>query len=126
MQTVAGHHIIAELFFSDSRDLERIETLKPIFEKAVKESGLTKLNSRYHQFHPYGVTGFILLSESHIAFHTWPEKGYVSLDIYTCGDKEKGEKAFEIIKKFIKPSHVVHSELERGRKCLVIKQRKRL
>jgi S-adenosylmethionine decarboxylase len=58
---------------------------------------MTVLNKKFHQFDPQGITGFYLLSESHLAFHTWPEKGQISFDLYTCGDFTLGKKAADFV-----------------------------
>ena len=108
-----GHHIIAEFRDCSPKLLEKVELVKPIMEKSVKESGLTKIYSKYHQFDPFGVTGFILLSESHISIHTWPEKKYIAVDLFTCGPPKKANKAFDILVNGFKPGSIKRTELDR-------------
>ncbi len=108
-----GFHIIAEFKGCSAKQLEKIEAVEPVLEKAVKESGLTKLHSKYHQFKPFGVTGFVLLSESHISVHTWPEKGFIAVDVFTCGPPPKARKALKILEEGFKPESVAKKELER-------------
>ena len=108
-----GHHIIAEFRKCTPEKLESIKLVKPILEKSVKESGLTKIYSKYHQFEPFGVTGFILLSESHVSIHTWPEKEYIAIDIFTCGPPEKAKKAFKILSEGFAPGEIKKMELDR-------------
>jgi len=88
--------------------------MKEIMESAVKSGGLTKIRSHYHQFSPTGVSGVILLAESHLSFHTWPEYGFVALDIFTCGPTENAEAAFEYIIDKLSPVSVEYKKIERG------------
>lgn len=108
-----GHHIIAEFRKCSPSKIEYVKSVKPILEKCIKESGLTKIYSKYHQFEPFGVTGFILLSESHVSIHTWPEKEYIAVDLFTCGPKSKARKAFNILINEFKPGEVKRMEMNR-------------
>ncbi|EQD68265.1 S-adenosylmethionine decarboxylase proenzyme, partial [mine drainage metagenome] len=67
-----------------------------------------------YQFDPIGASGIILLSESHLSFHTWPEYGLITLDLYTCGDPSKAEMAYEWIQKKLMPTTVRTRRIERG------------
>jgi S-adenosylmethionine decarboxylase proenzyme len=76
--------------------LERAEFLRASCIEACRESGMQVVGERFHQFEPEGVTGVVLLSESHLAVHTWPELGFAALDIYVCDhsreNANKGER----------------------------------
>jgi S-adenosylmethionine decarboxylase len=113
MMMPRGHHIIAEFRKCDPKKIMLVSNVKPILEKSVVDSGLTKLSSSYHQFEPFGVTGFVLLSESHISLHTWPEKKYIAIDLFTCGPKKKALKAFDVLCEGFKPREVKKMELDR-------------
>lgn len=77
---------MADLFDcqGDINLLQHLEPLRRTCLHAVHSANLTIVGERFHQFEPAGVTGVILLAESHIAIHTWPEQRFVSLDIYVC------------------------------------------
>lgn len=109
-----GIHIIADLKGVEARKISNVEEVKKIMEGAVKAGDLTKIRSHYHQFTPEGVSGIILIAESHLSFHTWPEYGLVTLDIFTCGPTEKAETAFEYIVDKVAPQTVEYKEIERG------------
>ncbi len=109
-----GWHILAEFYEVNPDLMKKVNPVKEILQKAVKESGLTPLKEEYHQFEPFGVTGFVLLEESHISIHTWPEHGYLALDIFTCSDEEATWKAFEVLKREFSPGKVDHFFKERG------------
>jgi len=81
-----GRHIIAEFYECDKDILDDVDKIEELMKKASIESGATIVTSTFHRFLPHGVSGAVIVSESHFAIHTWPEYGYASVDIYTCGD----------------------------------------
>lgn len=109
-----GIHIIADFYGIESGLISTAPVMAEIFENAVVYSGLTKLASKYYQFEPFGASGVILLAESHMSFHTWPEYNLVTLDFYTCGDPEGGEKALEYLTEVLKPKKTEIRRLKRG------------
>ncbi|OMH40463.1 adenosylmethionine decarboxylase [Desulfurobacterium indicum] len=106
MAKTLGVHIVADLYGCDPEILKSADRMAEIFEGAVREAKLNKLSSHFHQFYPYGATGVIVISESHLSFHTWPEHGYVAIDVYTCGAHELAFKAFDYIVDKLNPSRV--------------------
>ncbi|NPA57938.1 MAG: S-adenosylmethionine decarboxylase [Aquificae bacterium] len=114
MEKTLGLHILADLYGVEFDKLDHVEDVRELLEGAVKYAGLSKLSSHFHQFYPHGATGVILLEESHISIHTWPEHGYAAIDVYTCGGKEKTFKAMEYILKVLKPKRVDEKVAERG------------
>ena len=110
-----GIHIIADFYGVNSDILARVEDMARIFEDTVKYAGVTKLAANYYQFEPFGCSGVVLLAESHMSFHTWPEYGLVTLDFYTCGPPEQAHKAYEYLENVLKPKRVEYHKLVRGR-----------
>ena len=117
-----GIHLIGDLhnckFSSYLRDEKRLEELKGLISRKIKEVELTELGNFYHYFGPYSVTAVICLSESHISFHTWEEENYTSLDVFVCNyQKDNTEKARQIfdylIKEVFRPEKVKKQEIER-------------
>src|SRR4030043_621666 len=96
-----GIHLIAE--FWGSEVIEDRKKIREILIKAVKKANNTPLEILVHKFRPQGLTGIVLLAESHIAIHTWPEFKYVAVDIYTCGNKANPMKALGYIKEQFRP-----------------------
>jgi len=111
---IIGRHIIAELYGVSKDLISKEESVRSIMEDVVREVGLTKVGSVYKQFNPHGVTGIILIAESHISIHTWPEYELVNLDIFTCGDAEKAEISFRLFLEKFKPRWYRHFVLDRG------------
>ncbi|CAL6052602.1 polyamine_aminopropyltransferase [Hexamita inflata] len=106
-----GNHIIAE--FIGCSNLNNYHELKSILTKSALAASATILSVKTHQFQPFGMTGVAVLSESHISIHTWPEYGYASVDIYTCG-KIEIQKALEELKGFFAPQKVDVVTVTRG------------
>lgn len=111
-QKYAGLHIIAE--FWGSKTIEDSKKIEKILIRAAKEGGNTPLKVTIHKFLPQGITGVVLLAESHIAIHAWPEYDYLAIDIFTCGDKAFPEKSLEYLRKEFKPKKVEVKKIERG------------
>lgn len=109
----AGFHIIAD--FWHGRDVAKPKKLKTILLRAARESRNTPLEVSIHAFSPQGITGVVLLAESHIAIHTWPEIGYTAIDIFTCGEGARAAKALEFLKKELKPKKIVLKTMKRGK-----------
>ncbi|MEM1544181.1 MAG: adenosylmethionine decarboxylase [Candidatus Bathyarchaeia archaeon] len=98
-----GIHIIADFLGVDPRKIARVEDLRAILDRVVSKSGLHVVSSIFHQFEPHGVSAAYILSESHLSVHTWPEHGYVALDIFTCGSDECAIKAFDLLVEELEP-----------------------
>jgi S-adenosylmethionine decarboxylase len=107
-----GNHLIAE--FWRGKIIEDEKKLKEILFEAVRKSSNTPLKFTFHKFNPRGITGVVLLAESHIALHAWPEFNYLAIDIFTCGDKARICKALEYLKAVFKPRKVEVREIKRG------------
>jgi len=112
-QKYAGIHLIAEFWYG--KVIEDPAKIKKILKKAVQESKSTPLEEMIHKFSPQGLTGVVLLAESHIALHSWPEIDYLAIDIFTCGNKAMPEKALNYFKKVFKPKKVKIKEIRRGK-----------
>lgn len=85
MYSTKGVHVFVDLSTDDTDVLNDPVRLESNFKKYAQLSGVTIVQHHIHQFTPSGVSGTFLLSESHMSFHTWPSKGYASMDLYTCG-----------------------------------------
>ena len=109
-----GKHLIIELFQCDRGILNDLRTLEYQLLEAVKLSGATIIQPFFHQFSPHGITGVVVVAESHFAIHTWPEYGYCALDIFTCGEQIKAHKALEYLKRNLKAVSVSVIETKRG------------
>mgnify|MGYP003311943726 FL=1 len=95
-----GEHLLVEVYNEPLDKLNDKEKIEQVCVSAVKSENFTVLNTFSHQFDPYGVTTVISLAESHLSCHTWPEKGCVAIDIFTCGNKNPRSVAWWILNYF--------------------------
>lgn len=109
-----GRHILAEYYSCDTTVLNSIELLEKCMQSAVRASGATIIDSTFHKFSPHGVSGVIVIAESHMAIHTWPEYGYAAVDFFTCGDRVDPWKAFDYMNIILKPEKHYTKEIQRG------------
>ena len=109
-----GKHLLLELKDCDREVLNDLSFLRGILSAAASEAGATVLGESFHQFAPQGVSGVIIIAESHLFIHTWPEWGYAAVDIFTCGDSVQPEKAAQkLIRELGAKSHST-LEIQRG------------
>ncbi len=112
--TTIGEHYIVEASGCDPEIIGNVEKVQQILIEAAKEANVQIWSVSFHRFYPNGVSGVVVIAESHISIHTWPEVGYAAIDIYTCGDNALPEKAVEYAVERFKASHVHITELTRG------------
>ena len=109
-----GKHLLLELKGCDKEVLNDLNFLKGTLLAAADECGATVLGESFHRFNPQGVSGAVIIAESHLFIHTWPEYGYAAADIFTCGNSVQPEKAAELlIEKLGAKSHSM-IEIQRG------------
>ncbi len=109
-----GIHVIAEFLGVDSNKISKVAVVREILDRVIPKSGLNCVSSSFHQFEPYGVSAIYLLSESHLSVHTWPEYGYIALDIFTCGPDDGALKALKFLIEEFKPKVVKKKIIKRG------------
>lgn len=109
-----GYHTILDIWEVDSKKLDNLAFLEQTFVNAANEANNTILNVFFHKFEPIGVTGVVTIAESHISVHTWPEEGYASVDIYTCGSESFPEKAVTHIINELNPNKIYAVKCKRG------------
>ncbi|WP_108671248.1 MULTISPECIES: adenosylmethionine decarboxylase [Peribacillus] len=85
METM-GRHVISELWGCDFEKLNDVVKIEQIFVDAALKSGAEVREVAFHKFAPQGVSGVVIISESHLTIHSFPEHGYASIDVYTCGE----------------------------------------
>lgn len=83
-----GRHIILELYECNRTKLNDIDFLRKALQSAAKAMGATVLSANFHPFAPVGISGVVLIKESHLTIHTWPEHDYAAIDIFTCGEMD--------------------------------------
>ncbi len=109
-----GKHLLLELKDCDREVLNDLDFLKGILLAAASEAGATVLGESFHQFNPHGVSGVVIIAESHLFIHTWPEYAYAAADIFTCGNSVKPEKAAQILVRKLGAKNHSIVEIQRG------------
>ena len=109
-----GRHLLAEFYECDQSVLDNVEFVENQMNSAAIISGATVVKSGFHRFLPHGVSGVVIVSESHLTIHTWPEYGYAAVDVFTCGDHVDPWKAFDHLKTVFDSKRTVTDEFKRG------------
>ncbi len=109
-----GTHLIIELYECEPSILDDLAGIEHHLLEAVRISGATVVKPVFHKFAPQGVSGVVVIEESHFSVHTWPEYGYCALDIFTCGELVKGEAGLDYLKQALKAKSMSVTEMKRG------------
>ncbi len=109
-----GRHILVELYGCDPVNLDDMDSVRKQLKEAAIRTGATVVAEVFHKFSPQGVSGTIVIAESHLAIHTWPELGYCALDLYTCGDHVDPWLGFDYLVDAFKANGYYACELPRG------------
>jgi S-adenosylmethionine decarboxylase len=112
-----GEHYLVDLKECDSAIIEQVAATREIFLEAAREAKATVLGELFHQFEPVGVSGVLLLAESHISIHTWPEDRFVGVDIFTCGEEMNPEAAVDVLTRGFCAGQVDVRVYRRGELC---------
>lgn len=108
----AGTHLLAELW--GATPLEDPRRLVDLLHGAARAARTTVVAEAMHTFTPQGLTGVLLLAESHLSLHTWPELDYIAVDIFTCGDSTDGRAALSFLQRELQPRRMEIKEIRRG------------
>lgn len=108
-----GRQLVVELW-ACARNTDDADAIRNGLLRAVERAGATLIEVQVHPFNPHGVSGMAILAESHISVHTWPEIGYVALDVFTCGENVAPEEAVAVLCDLFRPRHTSVVEIRRG------------
>lgn len=109
-----GRHTIVDVWGVDSSYLDNVEFLRLIMVNAAEKSGATVLSVIHKKFDPSGCSILVLLSESHLSIHTYPEEGFAAIDGYTCGKRVDPKIAVFYLIEILKPEKMYTKTLIRG------------
>ncbi len=110
-----GQSLAIDLHHCERARIADADVVKEVMIKAAKQSGATVVDSHFHQFAPQGISGVVIITESHFAIHTWPEHGFAAVDLFTCGSSVNLQRAVSLIKEGFGASNAtVTLHLERG------------
>ena len=111
---ILGRHLIVELCDCSRAVLDDTVALEEHMKESVRRAGATIVSSVFHRYNPQGVSGVIVIAESHFSIHTWPEYGYAAVDFFTCGSSVDPYRALEYLKDAVRAQECHVSEIKRG------------
>ena len=117
-----GRHILAEVYGCDRAVLDDPERVERILVDAALDAGAEVREVAFHKFSPQGVSGVVIISESHLAVHTWPELGYAALDVFTCGDRVDPWQACDAVVTAFGAQNVTATETLRGMQVAAVER----
>lgn len=109
-----GRHILVEFTGCNSDIMNDVFQIEQSMIQAAKDAGATVIQSSFHHFSPYGVSGVVVIQESHLAIHTWPEYQYAAVDLFTCGESVDPWVSFDILRKAFQAQNYSALEMYRG------------
>ncbi len=109
-----GRHVLAEIYGCDFAVLNDLEKVREVLVQAALKAGAEVREVALHRFSPQGISGVVVISESHLAIHTWPELGYAALDVFTCGDRVNPWTACNYVVEKFKAKDITATEMKRG------------
>lgn len=109
-----GRQILVEYYDCDQSKINDVSFVETALIQAAKASKATLISHNFHKFSPYGISGVVVIAESHIAIHTWPEYNYAAVDIFTCGETIDPWIIQERLKENFGSKNVSSMEMKRG------------
>jgi len=109
-----GRHMLLELFDCDPEAINSLDVVKSSMVEAAKRAQATIVDVVFHEFNPFGISGVVVIAESHLAIHTWPEYRYAAVDVFSCGDALRPQVAADYLVEQLGAARASVVELQRG------------
>jgi S-adenosylmethionine decarboxylase proenzyme len=109
-----GRHLLLELKDCNRDLLNNMQFLRECLVDTAEKIGATVVSEAFHHFSPQGISGVVVIAESHLCIHTWPEYGFAAIDIFTCGHTIDPTKAIKIFVEKFEARDFSYTELKRG------------
>lgn len=109
-----GIHLLIELTSCNRQKINNLDYLERIMAQAAETAGATVLKTAFQDFNPQGVSGVVVIAESHLTIHTWPEYGYAAVDIFTCGTKVDPWRAADFLNEHLEAQEIQIRDFRRG------------
>ena len=111
---VLGRHLLLELKNCNQEVLNDLAFIRKCLIETAEQIGATVVNQSFHQFSPHGISGVVIVAESHLCIHTWPEYRYASVDVFTCGESIDPKQAINLLTEKFGSKESSFLELKRG------------
>ena len=109
-----GRHLLLELFDCDTESINNLEAVKGSLIEAAKRAQATIVDVVFHEFNPFGISGVVVIAESHLSIHTWPEYRYAAVDVFSCGEVLQPEIAVKYLVEQFGAERASVVEMQRG------------
>lgn len=109
-----GIHLLIELWSCNTHKIDNLDYLEKVMSQAAEVAGATVLRTAFQDFNPQGVSGVVVIAESHLTIHTWPEYGYAAVDIFTCGTTVNPWKAAGFLRQELEAGDCHIRDFQRG------------
>lgn len=109
-----GRQILVEFYDCDSDKINDVSYVESAFLEATRKSKATIISHNFHKFSPHGISGVVVIAESHVTIHSWPEYNYAAVDIFTCGDTIDPWVIQEYLKEAFESKNISSMEMKRG------------
>ena len=109
-----GRHLLLEMFDCDLDAINSLESVKGALVEAAKRAQATIVDVVFHEFNPFGISGVVVIAESHLTIHTWPEYRYAAVDIFSCGEVLQPEVAANYLVEQFSAERTSIVEMQRG------------
>ena len=114
MSHALSKHLLVDLYGCPADLLNDVTALETVMIEAAQRAGATVINSMFHHFSPFGVSGVVVIQESHLTIHTWPEQGFAAVDLFTCGTQTKPRRALTHLKRALQSTQIEVRQFRRG------------
>ncbi len=109
-----GAHVLLDLYGIPAAQLDDPDHLRACLEQAARDGGAHVVDSRFSRFSPQGASGIVILAESHVAVHTWPELGFAAVDVFTCGAPSVADGVADAVVRLLAPTRFDKQKIARG------------
>lgn len=109
-----GRQILVEYYDCNNEIINDVSKIESMLLEATRRSNASIISHNFHKFSPHGISGTVVIAESHVAIHTWPEYGYAAVDIFTCGETIDPWIIQEYLKEGFESGNVSSMEMKRG------------
>jgi S-adenosylmethionine decarboxylase proenzyme len=109
-----GSQLLVDMYGCDPVVLDDVERITAHMLEAAVAAGATVVHHRFHRFAPHGVSGMVILAESHLAIHTWPEHRFAAVDLFTCGATLSQDRCFAKLKERLQCERLLVVDMARG------------
>lgn len=123
---VYGSQVVLDLYECETRYLDDLEWVKSTLVNAALAAGATIVETVFHKFAPWGISGVVVIAESHLAIHIWPENRYAAIDVFTCGNNVRMDVASAFLTRKFRSKRVVRQRFTRGDHALADHQGSRI